>query len=389
MQDALLAEFTARHGRPAQGLVRAPGRVNLIGEHTDYSEGFVLPMAIEPGVWIAFASLDRPAVELHSATLGAQGRLDLTQLGAPLGGWLEYLRGVAGVLAARGHRLMGWQGEVASDLPVGSGLSSSAAFELALAHVFLALEGTRLDPAALALLAQEAENRWVGVQCGIMDQLACSAGRQGSALLIDCRSLDLRPVPIPAEAVVAILDTGTRRSLHGSAYNERRAQCEAGARHFGHAVLRDVSPEAFERRAGELEPVVRRRCRHVLAENTRTLEAADALEAGDLARVGALMVQSHASLRDDFEVSSPALDAMVEAALAAEGCFGARMTGAGFGGCAVALVRRDAAQTFAESVAGRYCRATGHEPAVFVSAPVAGARVLFYDSPAGGGLHLR
>ena len=270
---------------------------------------------------------------------------------------------------------------MASDVPIGAGLSSSAALELATARAFAAVSGIDWDAGAMARLAQLAENRWVGVNCGIMDQMISAAGEEGHAVLIDCRSLKTRPVPLPRGTVVVILDTATRRGLVDSAYNERRRQCEAAAAFFGVPALRDVAQGAFERAAGELDETTARRARHVVCENARTLVAAEAMRAGSPAALGALMNASHASLRDDFEVSSPALDAMVEIARAQRGCHGARMTGAGFGGCAVALVDRAHSADFVRDVAAEYERRTGLSPQIYVTgaSPVAELRLTQRD----------
>lgn len=365
--------FEARHGEAPAFVVRAPGRVNLIGEHTDYNDGFVLPMAIERAVWIALRPRGDGEVRVHSLDFGedAAFALDPLERGGPA--WSEYLRATAWALAQAGHRLQGWEGVMASDVPIGAGLSSSAALELATARAFAAVSSVDWDPAAMAKLAQLAENRWVGVNCGIMDQMISASGEEGHAVLIDCRSLETRSVPLPGGTVVVILDTATRRGLVDSAYNERRAQCEAAAAHFGASALRDVSAEAFVERIHELDEVTVRRARHVITENDRTRAAAEVMSRGDAWRLGALMNVSHLSLRMDFEVSSPALDTMVEIAQAHPGCFGARMTGAGFGGCAVALVDRAASDAFVRDVAAEYARRTGLAPQVYVTGAAAGA----------------
>jgi galactokinase len=272
-----------------------------------------------------------------------------------------------------GAGLRGWEGVVAGDVPLGAGLSSSAALELATARAFAAVSDLTWEPAAMARLAQRAENEWVGVNCGIMDQLISAAGVAGHALLIDCRSLGTRAVPLPRDVAVVVLDTATRRGLVDSEYNERRAQCERAAAHFGVRALRDVDERLLAERGGSLDDVTRRRARHVITENARVLAAAEALGVGNLRQVGELMTESHRSLRDDFEVSRAELDAMVEIALAQAGCYGARMTGAGFGGCAVALVTRELAERFAASVASRYESEVGLTPAVYVCAASAGA----------------
>jgi galactokinase len=247
--------------------------------------------------------------------------------------------------------------------------------ELATARTFAAVTGVVWQPVAMARIAQRAENEWVGVNCGIMDQLISAAGAAGHALLIDCRSLETRSVLVPDSVAVVVLDTGTRRGLVDSAYNERRAQCEAAARFFGVPALRDVDVAAFQARENELDATTRKRARHVITENARTLEAAELLERGDVAAVGALMDQSHISLRDDFEVSRSELDTMVDLARRESGCYGARMTGAGFGGCAVAVVAREKADAFARSVSAAYTQAVGVRPAVYVCAASQGASV--------------
>ncbi|HEU4563911.1 MAG TPA: galactokinase, partial [Gemmatimonadaceae bacterium] len=281
-------DFAERFGGSPAGIARAPGRVNLIGDHTDYNDGWVLPMAIDRAVWIAFRPRDDDRVIAHSLDFGETASFHLRDdvRGAP--GWAEYVRGVAWAFGAAGHGVeRGWEGVVAGDVPLGAGLSSSAALELAAARVFAHLAGVPWEPAAMARLAQRAENEWVGVNCGIMDQLISAAGQEGCALLIDCRTLETRPVPLPGEVAVVILDTATRRGLVGTAYNERRAQCERAARFFGVPALRDVSEEMFAARAGELDEVTRRRARHVITENARVLAAADALARGDVRAVGA------------------------------------------------------------------------------------------------------
>ncbi len=373
-------EFERRFGAAPSFLARAPGRVNLIGDHTDYNDGFVLPMAIDREVWLAVRARTDRRVAVHSIDFGEDATFSLDGARArDSGGWVEYLRGVAWALEDDGRPTRGWEGVAAGDVPLGAGLSSSAALELAAARTFSAISGVVWQPVAMARIAQRAENEWVGVNCGIMDQLISAAGAAGHALLIDCRSLETQLVLIPDSVAVVVLDTGTRRGLVDSAYNERRAQCEAAARFFGVPALRDVDVATFTAREHELDPVTRKRARHVIHENARTLDAAQLLERGDLAAVGALMDASHASLRDDFEVSRSELDTMVELARRDDACLGARMTGAGFGGCAVALVRREGADTFACDVARMYTEVVGLEPAVYVCAASQGASVESLD----------
>jgi galactokinase len=375
-------EFRRRFGADPEFLARAPGRVNLIGDHTDYNDGFVLPMAIDRDVWLAARARDDRQVMIRSLDFAEDATFSLEdeERAAPPAAhapqpWVEFLRGVAWSLEQSGLPTRGWEGVVAGEVPIGAGLSSSAALELAVARAFAAVGGLVWQPAAMARVAQRAENEWVGVNCGIMDQLISAAGVDGHALLIDCRSLETRQVPIPTAAAVVVLDTGTRRGLVDSAYNERRAQCEAAARLFGVRALRDIDEETFSKREKELDPSTRKRARHVVTENARTLRAAELLERGDLTGVGELMDRSHASLRDDFEVSRSELDTMVELAQRDDACFGARMTGAGFGGCAVALVRRDRASAFARSVAAAYTVAVGLPAAAYVCEATAGASV--------------
>jgi galactokinase len=365
--------FQDRFGRPPQWVVRAPGRVNLIGEHTDYNDGFVLPLAINRAVWIAMDRSDRSEVAVYSADFDEFGQFRLERLERQQGGWLEYLKGVAWSLQEARFHLSGWEGIVQGDVPQGAGLSSSAALEMATARAFASASNLAWDPVAMAKLGQRAENKWVGVNCGIMDQLISAAGRAHHALLIDCRSLETAAVPFPPDVAVVVLDTATRRGLVDSAYNERRARCEAAAAFFKAPALRDVTIERFEEVAAELDAVTRRRARHVITENDRTLRAAEAMRRGNAVELGRLMGQSHASLRNDYEVSSDALNAMVESAAAHSACYGARMTGAGFGGCAVALIDAKAAEDFVSRTATAYQRNTGHTPTVYVCRATSGA----------------
>ncbi len=372
----VIGDFVGRYGQSPAAVVRAPGRVNIIGEHTDYNDGFVFPMAIDRATWIALRPRADRVVSVRTLDLGENAEFSLDAIRKEGNAWSEYVKGVAWALQAEGFALRGWEGVFSSDVPIGSGLSSSAALELAVARAFGAVSGFEWDATRMAKLGQKAENQWVGVNCGIMDQLISAAGRAGHAMLIDCRSLQLTPCPLPPGAGVVVMDTTTRRGLEGSAYNERRAQCEKASAFFGVKVLRDVTLEAFEARAGQLDEPTRRRARHVIAENARTLAAAEAMAAGDAALLGRLMNESHASLRDDFEVTNTELNDIVEAARHADGCFGARMTGAGFGGCAVALVAAAAAEDFMEQVAAQYRRVTGLTPALYLCQATAGAEIV-------------
>jgi galactokinase len=376
LQDRVTREFRRRFDALPTFVVRAPGRVNLIGEHTDYNDGFVLPMAIDRAVWVALRPRGDRRVVGHSFDFHQTVEFSVEGVRDKGTGWGEYLKGVAWALQEAGYTLQGWEGVVAGDVPIGAGLSSSAALEMATARVFAVTSGLPWDPTVMAKIGQRAENDWVGVNCGIMDQMISAAGVAGHALLIDCRSLETQPVPLPPGAAVVVLDTASRRGLVDSAYNERRAQCEAAARFFGVPALRDVSVAQFQAQADQLDDVIRRRARHVVTENGRTLQATEAMRQGDAAGMGQLMNASHASLRDDFEVSSDELNTMVACACQQEACYGARMTGAGFGGCAVALVRAEAAHAFADTVAASYRATTGIAPNVYICTATNGAEVV-------------
>lgn len=379
-EERVIAAFASRYGEQPAYVVLAPGRVNLIGEHTDYNEGFVLPMAIDRGVWIALRRRSDRRVSLHSLDLPEPLDFGLDEIERGTG-WGEYAKGIAWSLQQAGHELGGWEGIVGGDVPIGAGLSSSAALELALCRAFACVAPWKWDGTAMAKLARRAEGEWVGVQSGIMDQLVAAEGQGGCALFIDCRSLSTTPVALPESLRVVVLDTGTRRELASSAYNERVAECRAACERLGVETLRDLTRVRLEAGAAQLEETPLRRARHVVCENIRTLQAVQALQKGDLAALGRLVDESHASLRDDYEVSGAELDAMVEIARAREGCLGARMTGAGFGGCAIALVHADRAEAFAGEVAGAYGEATGLEAHAYLcrasdgAAVIAGARV--------------
>ena len=378
--NAVVDAFRQRYDDAPTHIARAPGRVNLIGEHTDYNDGFVMPLALEQAVWLAFRPRNDRRVVLHSLDVPEPTQFDLDAFQRSEG-WGEYPKGVAWALMEKGLDLIGVEGVLGSDVPRGAGLSSSAALELAVARAFASASDIGWDARAMARVGQQAENGWVGVNCGVMDQMASAMGQEGHAVCLDCRSLGIESVPLPPETAVVVLDTGTRRGLVDSAYNERRRQCEEAARHFGVPALRDVTPDQLQSAESQIAPTAFRRARHVVSENARTLEAAAAMRAGDAARLGALMDSSHVSLRDDFEVSSDALDAMVEAARDQPCCYGARMTGAGFGGCAVALVEADRAEDFAAGTAAAYRQRTSHEPSILVAHASPGASVEAAPSP--------
>lgn len=363
----------------AEGAVRSPGRVNVIGDHTDYNDGFVLPIAIDRDTHIVFRPRSDGIVHVVSEH-GPPAAVDLGAFTRAEPAWAEYVRGVAWAMNV--ETPLGWEGAIASDVPIGAGLSSSASLELAVAVVFDTLANGDGDPVRLATMAQRAEREWVGMECGIMDQLSVAAGTRGHALLIDCRSLDIEPKPVPADAVFVVLDTTTRRQLISSAYNQRRATCERAAATLGVSSLRDVGLGDLEAARTSLDDVAWRRVRHVVHENDRVLAAAAAMELGEIAALGRLMTASHQSLRDDYEASSPQLDAIVSAALDAPGCLGARMTGAGFGGCAVALVERAGLDAFTPDVVARFGDETGLTAETYACVPAAG--VSYHPRSAGG-----
>ncbi len=373
--------FAAAFGGPPELIVRSPGRVNLIGEHTDYNDGWVFPAALDMGTVVA--ARRRAGGRLHTLAprMAGEDSAPLAELRPRQGpGWTRYVRGVAALLLADGHPLPGADLFIDGDLPLGSGLSSSASLELGVAVALLGLAGVELERTALARLGQRVENEIVGLQSGIMDQLAVACGLAGHALLIDCRSYAVRPVALPAGVRVLVLDSAAPRTLAGSAYNQRRAECESAvaklrAARPGIRALRDVDAALLAAEGWRLDPVELRRAGHVVSENQRVLDSVAALEAGDVAQFGALMVASHHSLRDDYEVSGPELDTLVELALATPGVLGARLTGAGFGGCAVALAAAPDATAAAASIAARYRAATGRDGRVYVSAAADGVRV--------------
>ncbi len=375
MQSLVTQEFAIRFGQRPTFIVRAPGRVNLIGEHTDYNDGFVLPMAIDRAMWIALRPRDDRHVVLHSLDFPEVGGFSLHEISHGRA-WDEYLRGMAWGLQEASYTLNGWEGVLGSDIPVGAGLSSSAALEMVTAMAFSAVGGWEFIPDIMAKIGQKAENEWVGANTGIMDQMISASGQVDHALLIDCRDLSTRHIPLPTKATVVILDTTTRHTHTDSGYNERREQCEAAARFFGVSHLRDVALKEFKDRSANLDELIRRRARHIISENERVLKAAQALSKGDAVEMGKLMNESHTSMRDDFEITNAELNIMVQAAQAQPGCFGARMTGGGFGGCAVALVHEDAVGAFVENVHASYAETTGLDPKIYLCKATNGAEVV-------------
>lgn len=375
------AVFHTAFGAAPPIVVQAPGRVNLIGEHTDYNDGLVLPCAIDYRTVIAARRREDLVVRVVAADYdGAvdEYRLDapIERLDAPM--WANYVRGVVRELVQRGLPLRGMDLVIAGDVPQGAGLSSSASLSVAVGMLFATLPGFEaVRPIDIALVAQQAENDFVGTKCGNMDQISSALGVAGHALLIDCRSLDVQPVPIPAHAAIVIINSHVARGLVDSAYNARRLQCEEAARHFGLPALRDLGLEQLQARGSELDPAVLRRARHVVTENARVLAAADALAAGDLERMGELMAQSHASMRDDFEITVPPIDQLVEIVKGVIGTSGGvRMTGGGFGGCVVALVPHEAVDAVRQAIDGAYRAPNGERATVYVCRAAAGAGTL-------------
>ena len=365
-----------------QRIYRAPGRVNLIGEHTDYNGGFVMPAAIDLYTQVTIAPRDDRKLLIHSESFSDDVEFDFDDPHPIANGhWSDYVRGVAVTLQRAGFSLKGAELEIRSTVPIGAGLSSSAALEVAAGYALLDNSGVRIDRTELARLCQQAENEFVGMRCGIMDQFIACLGRATHALMLDCRSLDYRLLPLPPGVRLVICNTMIRHELAASEYNSRRAECEAGVQHFAKfrpevRALRDVTMNDLESYGRDLPEVIYKRCRHVATEDARVVEAAAALEQSDLQAFGDLMAASHRSLRDDYEVSCAELDTMVDLATQVEGVYGARMTGGGFGGCTINLVKADRVADFKRSVALGYEQATGIAPEIFVCDAASGvARV--------------
>jgi galactokinase len=363
-------------------IFRAPGRVNLIGEHTDYNDGYVMPAAIGFSTYVAIAPRSDRKLLLRSEEFDANFEFDLSQLPHhATGAWCDYVLGVASFLQRDRHELRGANLLVAGEVPIGGGLSSSAALEVASALALLSLSGRKLNLPDLAKLCQRAENDFVGARVGIMDQFVSCMAKAGHAFFLDCRSLEYKLVPVPADIQLVICNTMVKHALATGSYNTRRQECEEGVRILSRwdpaiRTLRDVPLELLEEHGGDLQQVVYKRCLHVVRENERVLDAVKCLTDGDLTRLGELMRESHRSLRDLYEVSCSELDVMVEAAEGLPGYCGGRMTGGGFGGCTVNLVRSKHAQDFAQKIARRYQDATGISPNVYICSAEDGAQSL-------------
>ncbi len=383
--------FSSIFASEPQLTIRAPGRVNLIGEHTDYNDGFVFPCAIDREMLIVARASKNKRARVYSLDYDALDEFEIDAIektGEPGKEWCNYLRGVLKILAESRHRLTAFDAVISGNVPQGAGLSSSAAYEVAVATLQKELSDLPLDGKQIALLAQRAENEFIGVQCGIMDQFISALGEEDAALLIDCRTLEWKSVPLNLaqhNACIVIVNSGVRRGLVDSEYNKRRAECHEGVSILstvldkggaGLSSLRDVSASDLERNIHNLPDTVARRCRHVVFENERVLKAVDVLKAGDLKTFGLLMNQSHASLRDDYEVSCKELDLLVELAHKQSGVIGARMTGAGFGGCMVALIDRDEIDVFRRNVVQVYEEQSGRTAELYACQAVAGAGLL-------------
>jgi len=376
--QALSETFQSLYGGQPK-LYRAPGRVNLIGEHTDYNQGLVMPAAIDFSTWVAIAPRHDRKLSVRSENFAETVELDLDQPARQgRGHWSDYPFGVAVKLEESGHRLVGANILVSGEVPIGSGLSSSAAIEVATGLALLENSEVTIDRVTLAKLCQQAENEFVGMRCGLMDQFISCFGQAGHALMLDCRGLDYKLLPLPDNVKLVVCNTMVKHELASSEYNARRADCELGVELLSQKLphvesLRDVTNGDLQRYKNQLPEVIARRCRHVASENSRVLEAASALERRDLETFGQLMRESHINLRDDYEVSCKELDLMVGLASDVEGVFGARMTGGGFGGCTINLVRSESADSFKQSVASEYLKATGREPEIYVCTAAQGA----------------
>jgi galactokinase len=378
LQDKARSAYHARFQEYPEIIVRAPGRVNLIGEHTDYNDGFVLPIAIDRAAWVAASPREDAWATIRALDMNNDEKaFAVVETPSSPGGWADYPAGVVWALQDAGHKLVGLNAVLTSDVPVGSGLSSSAAVEVAFAYVWDQLSGLDISRSDLALLCQRAENEYVGVNCGIMDQMISACGKEGHAMMLDARDLERGYFSMPEGIAVVVADSMVRRSLSTSAYNARRSQCEEAVRVLQNhnpeiKALRDVSMDVLEAHRDEMSDVVYRRARHVVTENARVLEVSRKLYRGSLSDVGALLIEGHRSLRDDYEVSIPELDTLVETAAEVEGCYGARLTGAGFGGCIVALVDEDAVPDVETHLTKAYHAEYDKQPTVYITRPADG-----------------
>ncbi len=376
IRASVLKTFRDQFNDEPEFIAHAPGRVNLIGEHTDYNDGFVLPAAIDRAVYVVARPRFDDQVHLLSIDFHARSVFDMNNLDDPdLPPWSKYPRGALWWLMDQGYTIPGFDAVIGGNIPLGSGLSSSAAVEVVMLELGLALIDMEMTQVDKALAGVEVEHKFIGMPCGVMDQMASAMGVADHALLIDCRSLEARPIPMPSEVSIVIMDTGKRRGLVDSEYAKRREQCETAAQLLGVPALRDANRDMLEKAQDKMEDVLFRRARHIITENLRVQATSAALRAGGLKTVGQALRASHDSLRDDYEVSCYELDVMVEIANAQPGCYGARMTGAGFGGCAVALVENEAVASFVNAVAPAYSARTEFSPQLYVTPAAAGSAV--------------
>ena len=377
----LAVEFAYRFGR-VPTVSRAPGRVNLIGEHTDYNDGFVMPAALEFATLTAASQRPDRRLRVYSMIMDETREFDLdSPPQGPTGDWSDYIVGVALMLERSGRTLVGADLIVWSDIPIGAGLSSSAALEVSCAHALLTESGLPFDPIEIAQLCQRAENDFVGMRCGVMDQYISCCGVAGNALLIDCRSLESRNVAIAPNLRLLIADSRVRHQHAGGEYNLRREACEEGvkllSRYLGPIqALRDVTPKQLEAKRRKLPELIYRRCRHIVTENARVLEAERALEAGDLVACGRAMNASHISMRDDFEITCPEVDMLAGLAQTVKGVYGSRMTGGGFGGCTISLIEASAVDKASQILIDGYRIGMGRDVDIYVCAPSDGARLI-------------
>jgi galactokinase len=388
LHETIITKFQERFGETPAHIIRAPGRVNLLGEHVDYNDGFVLPIAIDRATWLAFSPSDTDQTTLAALDLSEEVSFTAETLpaktdtaGKPLPTWALYPAGVMWALKEAGLTTPALKGMYSSNVPQGSGLSSSASVEMAFTLAWQTLSEWQLPAMERALLGQKAENQYVGVNCGIMDQFASACGEQDRLLHLDCRSLAWDTLPLPNDMAIVIADTKMRRALTSGEYNKRRADCEEAVRILsadlpGITSLRDVSVDTFNRLASRLPERVEMRARHVVEEIDRTQRAIPLLEQGDMTEFGKLVNQCHASLRDLYEVSILELDTMVEIAQDLPGCYGARLTGAGFGGCTVNLVARQQADSFSSALAMGYETETGFSPEIYICSASKGAELI-------------
>jgi galactokinase len=389
ISELVKARFVELFGRQAESiLVRSPGRINLIGEHTDYNDGFVLPSAIDQAIYLQVALRNDSTVRMHSVDFSENYTFDVNKPARASVRWANYLIGVVVQLAKMGYSPRGFDCVFAGDIPIGAGMSSSAAVEAGLAFALNALLGFSIDRPDLARIAQRSENEFVGVNCGIMDQFANLLSKGGSALHLDCRSLDFEYIPFETEDLKFVLcDTGVKHELASSEYNLRRRQCETGVsvirRHIANVrCLRDVSHEMLETFKDEMDAIIYKRCRYVLEENARVDDACRFLRQNDYESFGRLLYKSHEGLRDQFEVSCSELDILVDAASTTDGILGSRMMGGGFGGCTLNLVRYDAVSAFGENIREAYSKSTGKDPKIYECGLAAGTAIVPAFAPA-------